>query len=84
MGLGDAGAEQPPEPMPRLVHLRLRRSLGDPQRLCHLTVVQTLNVVQDERRAAARRQLGDGAFQVLVEYTLIETQTADTVILQFP
>lgn len=29
-------------------------------------------------------EVGDGAFQVLVEYRLIETQTSDTVILQFP
>jgi phage baseplate assembly protein W len=27
-------------------------------------------------------ELGDGAFQVLIEYTLLETQTSETVILQ--
>jgi uncharacterized protein len=27
-------------------------------------------------------ELGEGAFQVLVEYTLLETQTSETVILQ--
>jgi hypothetical protein len=55
---------QPPQPQARLVHLRLRCAGGDAKNHRHLLVLEPLDVVQQERRAAAPGELADGALEV--------------------
>ena len=57
-------AQQHAQLHPRLVHLRFRRALRDPERDAHLAVVEPLDVVQHEGGAAAVGQLGDRALEI--------------------
>ena len=52
-----AASEQRSQFQPRLVHLRLRRAFRDAERFGDLAMLQSLDVMQQERRAAPLREL---------------------------
>jgi hypothetical protein len=46
------------------VNERLRRADGDPHHLAHFLVVESRDVVEEERRAARRGKLADRALEL--------------------